>query len=152
MEGTERTATPWHLWVIGALSLLWNAGGAYDYVMTQSRNMDYLQMAADNAEVPLEMVLDYFGGFPAWADMFWALGVWGAVGGSLLLLLRSRFAFHAFIASIIGIAGTTVYSVTSDMPDELSSPFAIFFSAAIVIVTLALAFYAKKQTSAGVLR
>ena len=35
-------ATPLHLWVIGALSLLWNCIGAFDYTMTQTHNDAYL--------------------------------------------------------------------------------------------------------------
>jgi hypothetical protein len=26
--------TPWHLWLVGVLALLWNSFGAFDYVMT----------------------------------------------------------------------------------------------------------------------
>src|SRR3546814_7159427 len=34
--------TPWHLWVVGVLSLLWNAVGAFDYTMTKLNDADYL--------------------------------------------------------------------------------------------------------------
>src|SRR3546814_17451825 len=34
--------TPWHLWVVGGLSLLWNAIGAFDYTMTKMDNAAYL--------------------------------------------------------------------------------------------------------------
>ncbi|BDI60509.1 hypothetical protein [Qipengyuania nanhaisediminis] len=143
---------PWHLWVIGIVSLLWNGGGAYDYTMTQTRNEAYLRAAADNAGVSYDMMMGYFTGFPAWADAFWALGVWGAVAGSILLLLRSRFAFHGFVISLIGLAGTTLYTFTSDIPAEMKSPFMWIFSAVIVIVTILLAIYARRMTAAGVLR
>jgi hypothetical protein len=59
-EGTADGAvrTPWHLWVVGAVSLLWNAMGAFDYLMTQSRAEWYMsQFTAEQ--------LDYFGSFPA---------------------------------------------------------------------------------------
>ena len=29
------TKTPVHLWIVGFLAVLWNSGGAYDYVATQ---------------------------------------------------------------------------------------------------------------------
>ena len=38
----ERNKAPWHLWVVGIVALLWSAGGAFDYVMTQTRNEEYL--------------------------------------------------------------------------------------------------------------
>jgi hypothetical protein len=38
MATAAPTKTPWHLWVVGILSLLWNAFGGYDYTMTQLRD------------------------------------------------------------------------------------------------------------------
>lgn len=150
---TDATAkTPWHLWVIGVVSLIWNGGGAYDYTMTQTRNMDYLTMGAENAGVPVNVMVDYYTTFPAWADAFWAFGVWGAVAGSLLLILRSRFALYGFGLSLIGLIGTTIYTMSSDIPEALKSPFMYIFSAVIVIVTLLLIYYSRRMTAAGVLR
>src|SRR3546814_2675554 len=40
MNTTDKT--PWHLWVVGVLSLLWNAVGAFDYTMTKLNDADYL--------------------------------------------------------------------------------------------------------------
>lgn len=143
---------PWHLWVLGIVSLLWFAGGANDYVQTQTGNADYLSMMADNVGVPLQTILDYYGNFPIWADALWAIGVWGAVLGALLLLARSRFAYHALVASIIGLIGTTIYTFTSDMPEELNSTFNLVFTVVIWASVLGLAYYAKRMTAAGVLR
>lgn len=152
MEETSSTRAPWHLWVIGIVSLLWNGGGAYDYLMTQTRNMDYLASGAETMGVPVEVVVDYYTGFPAWADFFWALGVWGAVAGSILLLLRSRFAFHGFIAGLIGLIGTSIYTFGTEMPEGLASPFVYVFSAVIVIITLLLIWYSRRMAAKGVLR
>jgi hypothetical protein len=143
---------PWHLWLIGIVATLWNGGGAYDYTMTQMRDEAYLRSAAENAGVPYEVMIEYYTTFPAWADAFWALGVWGALGGSVLLLLRSRFAFHAFAVSLVGLMGTTIYTLTSGMPAELNSAFSWIFTAVIWIVTILLAWYARRMTAVGVLR
>ena len=148
----QAVKTPWHLWVIGIVSLLWHFGGAYDYTMTQTRNMEYLAQASSNAGISVETMIGYYTNFPVWADVMWAFGVWGAVAGSVLLLLRSRFAFHAFIVSIIGLIGTTIYTTTSDLPAELDSTFAWVFTAVIWVVTVLLAYYAKRMTAAGVLK
>ncbi|KLI64192.1 hypothetical protein [Aurantiacibacter marinus] len=149
---TQTSSTPWHLWAVGLVTLLWHAGGAFDYAMTQTRNMDYLQMAADEADVPLAVILEYFTDWPVWADAAWAFGVWGAVAGSLLLLLRSRFALPAFYVSIAGLALTTVHTLTSDLPDALNTPSMWGFSAIVVIVLLAVIYYSKRMIAAGVLR
>lgn len=151
MENTQ-VKRPWHLWVVGILGLLWFSGGANDYVQTQTRNMEYLGMAAENAGVPLQMILDYYGNFPAWADAMWAFGVWGSVLGAILLLLRSRFAFHAFIASIVGLIGTTIYTMSSDMPAALNTTFTWVFTVVIWLSVIVSAYYARRQTATGVLR
>lgn len=151
MNGTV-AKTPWHLWAIGLVSLLWNAGGAYDYTMTQTRNMDYLSVAAESAGLPLDVMLDYYTNFPAWADALWALGVWGALAGSILLLLKSRFAYHAFLVSLVGLIGTSIYTFGSDMPEELASPFTYAFTAVIFVFTILLILYSRRLAAQGVLR
>ncbi|WP_271077188.1 hypothetical protein [Aurantiacibacter sp. MUD61] len=148
----ECAATPWHLWVIGIVTLIWHAGGALDYTMTQTRNADYLQAAADQAGVSLDVMLDYFTTFPAWADAAWALGVWGGFFGSLLLLFRSRFALYAFAVSLAGLAVSTVYQSTANMPAELNTAFTWIFTAVICIVLILLIIYSRAMAAKGVLR
>lgn len=59
---------PVHLWIVGILALLWNAFGAFDYVMTQIQNAAYLAQFSDADRL-------YFDSFPAWAEAAWALCV-----------------------------------------------------------------------------
>ena len=148
----ERPKAPWHLWAVGLVGLLWFAGGAYDYVQTQSRNMDYIGAAADAVGLPAEVILDYFHSYPLWADICWALGVWGSIAGGVLLLLRSRFAFHALVISLIGLAGSTLYTFIADVPPEMAGTFQIVFTILIWLSVLAMAWYARAMIKAGVLR
>lgn len=149
---SEATKAPWHLWVLGIISLLWFAGGANDYVQTKTSNMEYLGMAAENSGVPLDVMLDYFAAYPMWATIAWALGVWGAVAGSLLLLFRSLYAFHGYVASLIGLAASMVYTLGSNMPDAMNSTFTWVFTAIIWLSLLGMTYYARRMTAAGVLR
>lgn len=144
MNGMARK-TPWHLWVVGIISLLWNLGGVVDYTLTQMRNEAYLSQFTPEQ-------LEYFTSFPTWFEAFWALGVWGAIIGSVLLLFRSRFAFHSFVVSLIGIAGTTFWTLTNPMPESLNSPGMWAFTAAITVSVILLIWYSRRQTAAGVLR
>ena len=41
-----RRKTPWHLWVLGSVALLWNASGAYTVMMAQAGTPD---VSADEA-------------------------------------------------------------------------------------------------------
>ena len=139
--------TPWHIWLIGVLSLLWNAGGAYDYVMAHYAADTYLAQATPEQQA-------YYADFPAWATAFWALGVWGALAGSVLLLARSRFAALAFGVSLIGLmANTTRLFATSGVEAvELLGKGNLIFTAALIVVALGLWLYARAMAQAGVLR
>ena len=135
-------ARPRHLWIVGTLSLFWNAFGAFDYTMTNMRNEGYL------AQFPPEM-MQMIDAFPIWVMAAWAFGVWGALAGSLLLLLRSRFAVHAFAVSLAGLAASTVYQI--GLPADETMPLG-FMNLVIWIIAIALLVYAMRQSRAGVLR
>jgi hypothetical protein len=136
---------PWHLWMVGAASLLWNGFGAFDYVMTQTGNADYL------AQFEPEQ-LAYFEGFPAWAVATWALAVWGGVLGSVLLLVRSKWAAPAFLVSLVSMAANTVYTFVLSDGMEMMGAGGAAFSAVIFVIALALLLYARAMARAGVLR
>lgn len=144
--------TPWHLWAIGVVSLLWHAGGAYDYTMTNMRNEAYLDMAAQGSGVPVQVIVDYFTSFPIWAHAAWAFGVWGALVGSILLLLRSRYAVVAFVVSLIGLAVTSIYTFGGNLPPELASAQNTIFTIAVMLVLLGLMLYSRAMVRRGVLR
>jgi hypothetical protein len=151
MDTVARKA-PWHLWVIGFVSLAWNAFGANDYTQTQLGNLDYFESMSANMGASPQEALDYFQSFPAWADSFWALGTWGALLGSLLLLFRSRFAVWAFAASLIGLAGTTMFQLLNTTPEWASGGMATIMSLVIWSVATFLLIYAISMRKQGVLR
>lgn len=142
---TEASKTPWHLWVVGAVSLLWNAGGVTSYTMTHLGMLESMDMPANQ--------IAFYSSFPTWATAVWALGVWGCFIGSALLLLRSRFAEASFGISIVGLIGTTIFQWgVADMPDELKTGGHIGFAAAIWIITIGLFIYARRMRVTGVLK
>ena len=141
--GTVRT--PRHLWVVGVLAVLWNAIGAFDYAMTQTKNATY--MSAYSAEQ-----LEYFYGFPAWVVAFWALAVWGGVLGSVLLLLRKRLAVLVFLVSFVAMVITTFHNyVLSNGMEIFGDVGSNVFTAVIFLVALGLFLYARAMDKKGVL-
>src|SRR3954449_2237458 len=99
MQQAVSARAPAHLWIVGILSLLWNCFGAYDYTMSHMRNMDYLASMGGDPNT----MLAYMDGMQMYAKIGWALGVWVALLGSVLLLMRSRYAVHAFALSFVGM-------------------------------------------------
>lgn len=141
------TKTPMHLWIVGVISLLWNSFGGYDYVMTQTENADYLAMFTPEQKA-------YFLSFPTWMEVFWALGVWGAVAGSVLLLMRSRHAVTALAVSLLGLAVSTFWQFFLSGVDTtaLFGPVPLVMNAVIWVICIALLLYARRQMANGVLR
>jgi hypothetical protein len=143
--------TPWHIWVVGVLSLLWHAGGAFDYLMSHLRPAFYIEMIP--ADVRPQM-LAYLDGYPVWATAAWAVGVWGAVLGSVLILARSRFAVAALWGAMAGLVVNTVHNyLVSDVNlEQITGTGAMVFSAAIFAVLALVLAYASRQRSLGRLR
>lgn len=138
--------TPLHLWVVGVLATVWNAFGAYDYIMTQTRNEAYLAYFTDPQRV-------YFESFPVWMEATWAFGVWGGLAGALLLLLRSRHAVTAFAVSLLGLAISTVYQyVLNSPPEDMMTGVMIGMNIAIWAIAIGLLWYSMRMRRAGVLR
>ena len=142
----ESTKTPWHLWVVGIVSLLWNLVGAMDFVMTESRNSSYLK------EFTSEQ-LDFFFGFPVWVVAAWGIAVWGGVVGSLLMLFRKALAVCFFLASLICMILTTIHNyVLSNGLKVMGGVGPLIFSAVIFLICVLLWLYARSMRRRGVLR
>jgi hypothetical protein len=136
---------PWHLWVIGVLAVLWNAMGAFDYLMTQTRNEGYMSQFTPEQ-------LEYFYGFPAWVVAFWATAVWGGVLGAVLLLLRKKLAAGVFLVSFLAMVVTTVYNFgLSNGLEVMGGAGPLVFSALIFVFAFLLYLYARAMKSRGVL-
>ena len=100
MDGTLGSRrSPVSFWVVSSLGLLWNGFGAYLYTMAN------LGDAALLASTPPAMRA-YIETMPLWAHSAWALGIWGSLVGSVLMLVRSRHAVSAFTISLLGAAGS----------------------------------------------
>lgn len=144
-QSTGAGTTPRHLWIVGAIATLWNSFGAMDYLMTQTQNEGYMSQFTPEQ-------LEFFYGFPVWVNASWAMAVWGAVLGSLLLLLRKRLAVQIFLASIIGMMITTFHNfVLSNGMEVMGGAFSLIFTAVIFLVAVALFVYARAMKKIEVL-
>ena len=138
----EVTKAPWHLWVVGVVTLLWNAVGIFSYMMTHLGKLEDLGMTPEQ--------IAFFDSFPAWSNALWAMGVWGAFVGSILILLRSRWAVTSIVISVVGLVGTTIFqNFMIEVPEELQS---LPLNIPIWVTTLFMLWYARKMTAESVLR
>ena len=146
LETGGRAGAPWHLWAVGGLAVLWNGFGCLDYTMTQTRKDEWFAQMGMTPEQTA-----YFDAMPAWTHAAWAIGVWGGLIGAVLLLLRRKWALHAFVLSFLGWAAGAVYAFAlSDGMEAMGSmwPMQIVIGAACVFFI----WYAWAMSKRGVLR
>ena len=151
-ERAVATATPAHLWIVGGIGVLWNAFGAYDYLMTRMRNTEYFQSMMP--DVDPNAILAWIDAFPIWAQFGWGLGVWGGLIGSVLLLMRSRWAVLTLGLSLVGALLGLGYQIAlaPPAPGGMSEGAGAVMPFVIILAALGLFLYARSMRAKGILR
>ena len=151
MQDMVQTRTPAHLWIVGGLATLWNAFGCYDYLMTRTRGAEYIHSMMPGLDA--EAFMEYVNNFPIWASIGWGLGVWLGLAGSVLLLMKSKWAAPALLVSLIGAVMGIGYQLMRpadvagmDGGVNMVMPYII------LAVALGLFVYARMQAAKGLLR
>lgn len=143
---TPSAKTPWHLWVVGVLYLLWSCAGANDFVMTQTHNAAYTK-----GFTPAQ--LNYFSDFPLWVVIAWGVATWGGVLGSLFLLFRRRLAVCLFFLAFLGMILTTIYNFgVSDGMKIMGGVGPLIVSCIIFVLGILVWLYARAMRKRRVLR
>lgn len=133
----------WHLWLVGVLGVLWNGFGCFDFTMTATRNAAYLE------PYPKEMI-DYWFAMSWWIWVIWAIGVFGGLLGSVLLLMKRALAVQLFAASFLAALVSMIIGMTAKDAPKMEGAEAFPFI--ILGIALGLLVYAFWQQRRGVLR
>ena len=143
---TMTRRTPWHLWLVGVIAVLFNAIGVFDYVMSMSQGAAYMARAG---MTPAQIA--HYQEMPGWMTVIWTVGVWGAMLGSVLLLLRKGLAVPVFAVSLAAFLVSLLYTyVLTDGGDIMGAQMAIA-SAVITVLLLFFLWYSWLMTKRGVL-
>lgn len=129
---------PLSFWVIAGLGLIWNLFGAYLYVLSKMDPAVALAQASPAMK-------DYVANMPLWAHVGWSLGIWGSLGGSVLMVARSRHAVAAFLVSLVG-------ALASFLAQGLAGVLDPAMSLLIVLVITFLWHYSRRCAAQGLLR
>lgn len=137
--------TPWHLWVVGLLTLIWNGYGASQWYMQVTKNLSYWgQLTLEQAQ--------FLQAQPVWTEVAFGVGVWTGVLGALMLLMRRKLAFNAFLASLTAIVVSTIYEQFMTNVNEVMGMSSLYFALTIIVVAAASATYARFMRQRGILR
>jgi hypothetical protein len=118
--------------------------GAFDYLMTQTRNESYMGRFTPEQ-------LDAFSAFPAWLVASWALAVWGGVLGAVLVLLRRRLAQPVLLVSLMGMTATAIHNFSFANGLYATGGTGPAFVLLIFSIALGLWLYARAMRRRGVL-
>ena len=77
-KSDPKVRAPWHLWVVGIVSVLWYAAGAYTIQMAQLGRLPHLS--------PDEIT--YYATKPVWLIAITAISTYGSALAAALLLMR----------------------------------------------------------------
>lgn len=142
---SRRPATPWHLWLVGIIALLFNAFGALDYVLTQLEVEAYLSMLTDAQR-------EYFDALPTGFMALFAIGVWSGVLAGLFLLFRSALATWMFILSLAAYFVSLIWQRLFIGPVPDAGINVLIINILVPVLQMVFIAYTISMTRRGVLR
>jgi hypothetical protein len=137
---------PWHLWVVGVIALLFNAIGAFDYVMSMARGASYMASAG---MTPAQIA--HYQEMPLWMTGVWTIGVWGAMLGSVLILLRNKLAFVVFAVSLAAFLVSLIYTYVLTNGGEIMGGQMAIANVVITALLIVFMWYSWLMTNRNVL-
>jgi len=141
------TKVPWHLWLVGVIAVLFNAIGVFDFVMSMAQGPKYMASAG---MTPDQIV--HYQTMPAWMTVVWAVGVFGAFGASILMLLRRKPAFPVFVLSLAAFLVSLLYTYVLTGGGAIMGRQMAMTSAMIALLLVLFSAYARWMGARGVLR
>ncbi len=147
MSDTRSAKTPWHLWAVGVVAILFNGIGVYDYVMSKTQGAAYMQGAGMSPAA-----IEHYTTLPFWMNCVWAVGVWGAMLASVLLLLRNKLAAPVFLVSLAAFLLSLVYHYVIAGAGDMMGMAGHVSSAVITLLLVMFILYARAMAKRGVLR
>jgi hypothetical protein len=140
--GVGPPKTPWHLWVVGILALLWFGGGAYAFFMAVTGrvpNMDPGEAA-------------YYAEIAVWQTLLWSVNTIGGALAAIRLLFRNRLATSLFALSLVGVIVLNTAELATGDARWLVDRGALTVTLVVMAAGVLWTFYAFTMKKRGVLR
>ena len=143
-----RPVTPWWFWLVAGLAVLWNLGGAADYLAFSYGHEAYVAKAREAAPEAAAFLEE----MPAWRVALWAIAVWFSLAGALLLLFRRHLAVGAYLVGLVGILAGLFLDLTVLRVGALYGGLQLVMSVAVVFGAVFQVWFARRARLTGILR
>ena len=131
---------PWHLWVVGILTILWNGSGAYTILMAQAGRLSDI----DAQEAA------YYAAQPTWFVIATDIALFLPLAAAVALLLRNRSAVWLFALSAIATVVNNAYDIGAATSLALTDRGWLILTAGITVITVLQFAYAWAMRNRGV--
>lgn len=140
----RRMSTPWHLWLVGVLSFLWNALFVWQWTLQVTGDPAYWSSLS-----PAEAV--YLRAVPLWTDVAVGVAFWGGLLAAVLLLFRRRQATIVFAVALIAMLADTAYIHFMSNGREIMGLVGVAFGLVIIAVLVVQTAYCAWMGRRGVI-
>ena len=131
MNFSSTNNPPVYFWVASFIALVWNAVGAYSYIMLAVSNSEQLSQIT-GTDQNVDAIL------PAWYISAFAIAVFAGLLGSIFLLIRKRWAYFIFFVSLLATGIQQFYVLTEINPRD------IFLSLSAIVISVFLVWFSNR--------
>lgn len=138
MDNTNQQKTPVWFWIVSGLAFLWNIMGLLAFYMQVTMTAETLAMMEPAQQAMYENI-------PSWVTIAFATAVMAGTMGAIGLLLRKKWAYLAFLVSLIGviIQQTHIFFLSDIMKDAPVTD--MIMPAMILLIAILLLFFSKRM-------
>lgn len=129
-------------WIVGGAALVWNLFGLVFYI-------GHVTISPEALAAMPQLQQDFFTGTPTWATAAFALGVNAGVLGSLFLLLRKAWAVPMFVLSLVSVIVQDIDAFVLRDGFSVVGINGIIIPSMVVVIAIALLFYARDTKEKG---
>lgn len=143
MNVVIRHKAPAWFWAIAIVLTLWGAMGVYSFYA------DVMMSADQVAKLP-EYDRNFRINTPTWQYWIYGVAVWTGLGGSLALLLRSRFAHLLYVISLVAVVVLFGYVfIATDLIAQKGPAEAMIFPIIVAVIAAFQIWFARMAIRRG---
>lgn len=133
------------LLIVGLLGLAWNIFGTYQFIVSVNATSESL-IAIGMSEAQAMVMTKH----PLWMTVSFAIGVFGGLIGSILLLLKKAISEKIFLVSLFGYIVLYIGDITEGIFEAIGKSQVIILTT-VVIIAFGLWFFARAYRRKGIL-